>query len=516
MADTTMQKKSDNMWGIIAASSTGTLIEWYDFFIFGSMAGVLSAKFFPDTNPSAALLSVLATFGAGFVVRPFGGIIFGRLGDLIGRKHTFMVTLLLMGITTFLIGFVPGYDSIGYFAPLLVLILRLLQGLALGGEYGGAATYVAEHAKKGTKGFWTSWIQTSATVGMFLSLAVIFVTRSLLSAEDFDAWGWRVPFWISILMVYISYVIRKRMSESPAFTRLKNEGKVSKNPLKESFESRYNLKFILIALFGPVLAQGVVWYTGHFYSMSFMESTMKIDPEQVIAIMVPALLLGSPFYLLFGWLSDKIGRKLVVVAGMLGAIVFFRPIYQAMFKIADVSQKIELTDKRQSFFELHQTGASSDSVYTLQRVYSDGTVLREINRVHLSPSGSPQIADGKKQVSVTQTISVPPAGKWKLIFFIFIQIIFGTLTYSPLAAFLVELFPVKIRYTSFSVPYNIGIGIMGGLLPAISVFLVSNAEKTGNATFYLEGLWYPIIMAILSFFVTIIYVTKKMTAIHTQ
>jgi len=386
----------------------------------------------------------------------------------------------------------------------------------LGGEYGGAATYVAEHAEKGRKGFWTSWIQTSATIGMFLSLIVIFATRGILSVEDFDSWGWRVPFWISILMVYISYVIRKRMSESPAFTKLKNEGKVSKNPLKESFESRYNLKFILTALFGPVLAQGVVWYTGHFYSMSFMESTMKIDPEQVISIMVPALLLGSPFYLLFGWLSDKIGRKIVVVAGMLGAILFFRPIYQTMYRIADITQKTELTDKKQFFSELHETAAGSDSVYTLQRVYGDGTVLKEMSRIHFSPSGTPQMTDGKKQVSVSQTITVSPSAKRKLIFLIFIQIVFGTLTYSPLAAFLVELFPVKIRYTSFSVPYNIGIGIMGGLLPAISVFLVANAEKMGNTTFYLEGLWYPIIMAILSLFVTMIYITKKMTAIHTE
>lgn len=510
------RKKTSGIWGVIAASSTGTLIEWYDFFIFGSMAGVLSAKFFPDTNPSAALLSILATFGAGFIVRPFGGVIFGRLGDLIGRKHTFMVTLLLMGVTTFLIGFVPEYDTIGYFAPTLVLILRLLQGLALGGEYGGAATYVAEHAKKGSKGFWTSWIQTSATIGMFLSLIVIFATRSILSAEKFDAWGWRLPFWISILMVYISYVIRKRMSESPAFTKLKEEGKVSKNPLRESFENRYNLKFILIALFGPVLAQGVIWYTGHFYSMNFMEGIMMVDPEQVIAIMVPALLLGSPFYLLFGWLSDKIGRKLVVIAGMLCGILFFRPIYQVMYKTADLSIKTELTEKQLSLAELHKMEEASDSVYTLQKFYADGASLKEIKRVHLTPEGNPVLKNGEPSVSQSRTITISPTDKRKLIFLIFIQILFGTLTYSPLAAFLVELFPVKIRYTSFSVPYNIGIGIMGGLLPAISVFLVTNAKNMGNTMFYLEGLWYPIIMAVISLLVTMIYITREMTAIHTD
>lgn len=510
------QKKKSNMWGVVAASASGTLIEWYDFFIFGSMASILSAKFFPDTNPSAAFLSILATFGAGFVVRPFGGIIFGRLGDLIGRKHTFMITLLLMGVSTCLIGFVPGYESIGYFAPVLVLILRLMQGLALGGEYGGAAIYVAEHSKKGTLGFWTSWIQTSASLGMLISLAVIFITRNSMTMDNFNSWGWRIPFWASIFMVYISYIIRRRMSESPVFAKAKREGNTSKNPLKESFGNRYNLKFVLLALFGPVIAQGVVWYTGHFYSMNFLEHTMVVDPGQVITIMVIALLFGSPFYVLFGWLSDKIGRKLVLMAGMILAILFFRPIYSSMYRTTDLSKKKELTTKAIFTSQLHVVGEIKDSVFTVQRFFNDGTILKEVTTIHLNSSDIPEVSNDKKKISVAKTITVSSVNKWKLIFLVFIQIVFGTLTYSPLAAFLVELFPVKIRYTSFSVPYNIGIGIMGGLLPAVSVFLVMNAKSMGSPSFYLEGLWYPIILATISLLVTTVYITKKMTALHTE
>ncbi|MGN6297481.1 MAG: MFS transporter [Ginsengibacter sp.] len=511
-----IDKKKGSMWRVVAASASGTLIEWYDFFIFGSMASILSAKFFPHTNPSAAFLSILATFGAGFVVRPFGGIIFGRLGDMIGRKYTFMVTLLLMGVSTCLIGLVPEYETIGYLAPVLVLVLRLLQGLALGGEYGGAATYVAEHSKKGTRGFWTSWIQTSASIGMLISLAVIFITRHSMSSESFDAWGWRLPFWASIFMIYISYVIRRKMSESPAFTKAKSEGTTSKNPLKESFGNRYNLKFVLLALFGPVIAQGVVWYTGHFYAMNFMENTMIMDSGQVITIMVVALLLGAPFYTLFGWLSDKIGRKLVLMAGMLLAILFFRPIYRSMYQTVDLTKKTELTSKTISTSELYQAESVLDSIYTTQKFYDDGTILKEVTTVHLGQPGTSSMGRDKKDISTTKAITVPSSAKWKLIFLVFIQIVFGTLTYSPLAAFLVELFPVRIRYTSFSVPYNVGIGIMGGLLPAVSVFLVTNAKKMGDTTFYLQGLWYPIVLAAVSLVITMLYITKKMTALHTD
>ena len=328
-------KSTKGIWKVITASSLGTMIEWYDFYIFGSLAVVLSTKFFPTDNPTAAFLSTLATFAAGFVVRPFGALFFGRLGDLIGRKYTFMVTLLIMGGATFLIGCIPSYQTIGFWAPLLVLILRLLQGLALGGEYGGAATYVAEHAPKNQKGYWTSWIQTTATVGLFVSLMVILLTKGILSKEAFDAWGWRVPFWISIFMVVISYLIRKNMAESPVFAKAKLEGKTSVNPLKESFNNRFNLKFVLLALFGATMGQGVVWYTGQFYAMSFMKTVQNIDSSQVDTLLGIALLIGTPFFVVFGWLSDRVGRKAVMMTGLLLAVFLYRPIYRQMYALTD-------------------------------------------------------------------------------------------------------------------------------------------------------------------------------------
>lgn len=288
--------KGTSITTVISASSVGTMIEWYDFYIFGSLATIISTKFFPQDNPTAAFLSTLATFAAGFVVRPFGALFFGRLGDLIGRKYTFMVTLLLMGGATFLIGCIPSYESIGFMAPVLILILRLLQGLALGGEYGGAATYVAEHSPNNKRGLMTSWIQTTATVGLFVSLLVIMGTRAALSAEDFNEWGWRVPFWVSILMVLLSYIIRKNMEESPVFAKAKASGKTSVNPLKESFGNKLNFKFVLLALFGAVMGQGVIWYTGQFYAMSFLEKTMNVNKEQVDSLMFIALIMGTPFF----------------------------------------------------------------------------------------------------------------------------------------------------------------------------------------------------------------------------
>lgn len=290
------------------------MIEWYDFYIFGSLATIIATKFFPDGNPTAAFLSTLATFAAGFVVRPFGAIFFGRLGDLIGRKYTFMVTLLLMGGATFMIGLIPSYETIGFLAPTLVLLLRLLQGLALGGEYGGAATYVAEHSPADKRGFWTSWIQITATAGLFVSLIVIQLTQNSMSKEAFAEWGWRVPFLVSIIMVYVSVLIRKNMHESPLFAKAKAEGKTSTNPLKESFGNRYNFKFVLLALLGATMGQGVVWYTGQFYALSFLQKVMAIDLQQSNALMTYALMLGTPFFVLFGWLSDKIGRKGIMLA----------------------------------------------------------------------------------------------------------------------------------------------------------------------------------------------------------
>ncbi|MFM7566523.1 MAG: MFS transporter [Flavobacteriales bacterium] len=456
-----VEDKKTGLFSILTASSVGTLIEWYDFYIFGSLATVISMQFFPSENPTLALLSTLATFAAGFVVRPFGALFFGRIGDVVGRKYTFLVTLVLMGLSTFLIGCIPNYQTIGYAAPILVLLLRLLQGLALGGEYGGAATYVAEHAPVGSRGFWTSWIQTTATIGLMLSLVVILGVKSYLTPEAFLRWGWRIPFWISIVMVAISLIIRLRMSESPLFLEAKKEGKLSKNPLRDSFTKRSHFKLVLLALLGATMGQGVVWYTGQFYALNFIQNTLKIEVGQSSEIMMWALLLATPFFIFFGWLSDKIGRKGIMITGMLLAVIGYRPLYDAMVEIA-----------------------STDVLYQ-----NDFLVLSK-------------------------------HGFWKMVFFIFIQVFFVTMVYGPIAAFLVELFPTSIRYTSMSLPYHVGNGIFGGLLPAIALYLTTSAsvanEKArvlGQALAYekpyLEGLWYPIGIASISFIIGLLYLQTK-------
>ncbi|WP_343705344.1 MFS transporter [Flavobacterium sp.] len=488
------------IWKVISASSMGTMIEWYDFYIFGSLAVVISTKFFPSDNPTAAFLSTLATFAAGFVVRPFGALFFGRLGDIIGRKYTFMATLLLMGGSTFLIGCIPSYETIGFLAPLLVLILRLLQGLALGGEYGGAATYVAEHAPAGEKGYWTSWIQTTATVGLFISLMVILATKSVLSAEAFDLWGWRVPFWVSIAMVGVSYLIRKNMDESPVFAKAKKEGTTSTNPLKESFGNRYNLKFVLLALFGATMGQGVVWYTGQFYAMSFMKTVMNVDSSQVDELLGIALLIGTPFFIVFGWLSDKVGRKYIMMLGMLLAIFSYRPIYKMMYNTTDISQKTEIV---QNPIEKSEKKADGSTITTTQKKYTDGTTVTE-KKTYMDKK------DAQKSVS----IHINSNDKWTLILLVFIQVLFVTMVYGPIAAFLVEMFPTKIRYTSMSLPYHVGNGIFGGLLPAISTYFVSHAKTAGKADFYLDGLWYPIIIAGICFVIGMIYIDNKNKITH--
>jgi len=498
------------IWKVITASSLGTLIEWYDFYIFGSLAVVISTKFFPSDNPTAAFLSTLATFAAGFVVRPFGALFFGRLGDLIGRKYTFMVTLLLMGGATFLIGCVPAYETIGYLAPVLVLILRLLQGLALGGEYGGAATYVAEHSPIGQRGYWTSWIQTTATFGLFISLMVILLTRSALTPEQFDEWGWRVPFWVSILMVFVSYVIRQKMHESPVFAKAKAEGKTSTNPLKESFGNRYNLKFVLLALFGAAMGQGVVWYTGQFYAMSFLKTVMFVDSSQADALLGIALLLGTPFFLFFGWLSDKVGRKAIMMLGMLCAILLYRPIYKQMYQTTDISLKTEIVaNAKLEAITKENKKQQLDSIYTTSKEFTDGTKWQQVKTVHLE-NGQPVLDEkGAVKSDTKTTVTINSTDKWSLIWLIFIQVIFVTMVYGPIAAFLVEMFPVKIRYTSMSLPYHVGNGIFGGLLPAISTYFVTTAKEGGNPEFYLEGLWYPIIIAAISFAIGMVYLKRK-------
>ena len=508
------QHKKSSLWTVIGASSVGTMIEWYDFYIFGSLATIISTKFFPSDNPTAAFLSTLATFAAGFVVRPFGALFFGRLGDLIGRKYTFMVTLVLMGGATFLIGCIPSYETIGFLAPTLVLILRLLQGLALGGEYGGAATYVAEHAGPGQRGYWTSWIQTTATVGLFISLMVILATRNVLTPEQFDEWGWRVPFWVSIIMVGVSYLIRKNMDESPVFAKAKSEGKTSTNPLKESFGNRYNLKFVLLALFGATMGQGVVWYTGQFYAMSFMKTVMSVDSSQVDSLLGIALLLGTPFFIVFGWLSDKVGRKYIMMGGMLCAILLYRPIYKSMYETTNVKNKTEIVAKTKLVAELKENKKQTmDSIYTTNKEYTDGTKYLEVKTVSLE-NGVAMVVDGKPKVETKTTVSINTNDQWMLIFLVFIQVIFVTMVYGPIAAFLVEMFPVKIRYTSMSLPYHVGNGIFGGLLPAISTYFVTTAKDAGDAEFYLEGLWYPIGIAAICFVIGMIYIDRKINTLH--
>ncbi len=498
-----MSKKSTKgIWKVISASSMGTLIEWYDFYIFGSLAVVISTKFFPSDNPTAAFLSTLATFAAGFVVRPFGALFFGRLGDLIGRKYTFMATLLLMGGATFLIGCVPSFETIGYMAPVLVLILRLLQGLALGGEYGGAATYVAEHSPKNERGYWTSWIQTTATVGLFVSLMVILATKNILSEQAFDEWGWRVPFWVSIVMVFVSYLIRKKMDESPEFSKAKAEGKTSKNPLKESFGNTYNLKFVLLALFGATMGQGVVWYTGQFYAMNFMKTVLNIDSSQVDTLLGIALLLGTPFFVFFGWLSDRIGRKSIMMSGMLLAILLYRPIYKKMYTTIDVNHKT-----LENATQLQERNVEKQlSILKTHNVYADGTQSDIVTTTKWS--------DLTITPEIKTTIHIISEDKWMLILLVWIQVIFVTMVYGPIAAFLVEMFPTKIRYTSMSLPYHVGNGIFGGLLPAISTYFVTNAKTNGNPEYYLEGLWYPIVIASVCFVIGMIYLKSKNETIN--
>ena len=452
---------------VIWASSLGTLIEWYDFYIFGSLATVIATQFFPKTNPTAALLSVLATFAAGFIVRPFGALVFGRIGDLVGRKYTFLLTLVIMGGSTFCIGLVPSYDSIGFAAPIIVLVLRLLQGLALGGEYGGAATYVAEHAPPDRRGFYTSWIQTTATLGLFVSLGVILITRHALDSDEatsiakFNDWGWRIPFLLSIVLVGVSVYIRLKMNESPLFAKLKNEGRTSTNPLKESFARKGNLKMVLLALFGATMGQGVVWYTGQFYAQSFLENTCKIDFDQSRTILIWAILFATPFFVVFGSWSDRVGRKWIMMAGMVLAVCTYRPLFGQMMQLTDASR------------------ARTDQVVA----HSESTVINSVEK---------------------QTTTVDTATYWKLVGIVFILILYVTMVYGPIAAFLVELFPTKIRYTSMSLPYHIGNGVFGGLTPFIATLLTTVYHND-----LLVGLWYPIAIAAVCVVIGTLYISNR-------
>ncbi|HTM98149.1 MAG TPA: MFS transporter [Pedobacter sp.] len=497
--------KQNSIFKVIGASSLGTLIEWYDFYIFGSLASIIGAQLFPADAGASALINTLAIFAAGFIVRPFGALVFGRLGDLIGRKYTFLLTLVLMGGSTFLIGLIPSYASIGYAAPILVLILRLIQGLALGGEYGGAATYVAEHAPKGRRGFFTSWIQTTATLGLFLSLGIIVLSKNIIGAEAFADWGWRIPFLLSILLVGVSIYIRLKMHESPMFTKLKTEGKISKNPLKESFSKKGNFKMVLLALFGATMGQGVIWYTGQFYAQSFIENTCKVDFNDSRYILLWAIAFATPFFVVFGSWSDKVGRKWIMLTGMLLGIVFYRPIYQLFIDQTDVS-KTEVSMIKETEAPIIIKVAIHDGVDSLVNTASkvtltDGSsfVKLEVDTVYADVSKgighAPTVYKDKKLT--TQVF-------WIFVGLVFFQILLVTMVYGPIAAFLVELFPTKIRYTSMSLPYHVGNGVFGGLVPFIATLIASFAGSTP-----LSGLWYPIGIAALSFVIGAVYLSNK-------
>lgn len=494
------------LWTVILASSVGTLIEWYDFYIFGSLSTVIALQFFPKTNPTAGFLSTLATFAAGFVVRPFGALVFGRLGDKVGRKYTFLVTLVLMGSSTFLIGLVPGYESIGIFAPAIVLILRLLQGLALGGEYGGAATYVAEHAPADRRGFYTSFIQITATLGLFVSLGVILAVRQSMTPDAFNSWGWRIPFILSALLVGISIYIRLRMSESPLFAKIKAEGKTSVNPIRESFGKKENLKLVLLALFGAAAGQGVVWYTGQFYALSFIQKTCNIEFVQSNYILATALVIGTPLFVIFGSWSDKIGRKYIMMAGMILGVICYRPIYQKMFSLTDISKKVELESMRT--IERNTAFVSGDTVVTstLKKTYADQTQVAEITK-------STYAKDGTKKEEIKKETSLDGDNYWMMVILIALQVVFVTMVYGPIAAFLVELFPTRIRYTSMSLPYHIGNGIFGGLTPFIATSLYEISKSDSNPSGDpIAGLWYPIIIAGICFVIGMIFLSNKKRA----
>ena len=457
------------IWQVIAASSVGTMIEWYDFYIFGSLATVISPLFYPKGNETLALIAYLSTFAVGFVVRPFGALFFGRVGDLVGRKYAFLVTLLIMGGATAVIGVLPTYETIGLAAPLALLLLRVLQGLALGGEYGGAAVYVAEHVPDGRRGFYTSFIQITATLGFFVSLAVILVVQNTMTRESFTAWGWRLPFLLSILLVGVSLYVRLRMKESPIFSHIKGAGMTSAQPLKEAFARWHNLKIVLVSLFGATAGQGVVWYTGQFYALFYLQTILSVNGTSANYIIAAALLLGMPFFVLFGALSDRVGRKWIIMAGCLLAAVSYFPVYKAM-----------------------QRAAGSNVVTTASQTNPATGEIRL----------TPQTLEGGEMRAAKQVLPytdfaglVREPAAWKLTLLVFVQVIFVTMVYGPIAAYLVEAFPAKIRYTALSLPYHIGNGVFGGMLPLIGLWVV---KETGDIY---AGLYYPVLVASVTFIV---------------
>jgi MFS family permease len=530
---------------VIFASSLGTVFEWYDFYLYGAIAPIIATQFFIG-DPTTKFILTLLAFAAGFIVRPFGALVFGRLGDLIGRKYTFLVTILIMGASTFLVGLLPSHASIGLAAPIILVSLRILQGLALGGEYGGAATYVAEHAPEGRRGFFTSWIQTTATVGLFLSLLVVLGVRSSMDPKAFDEWGWRVPFLVSALLLAISVWIRLSMNESPAFAKMKAEGKTSKRPLAESFLEWKNAKIVILALIGLTMGQAVVWYTGQFYAMFYLTQTLKIEPTSAQIMIAVALALATPFFIVFGSLSDRIGRKWIILGGCLIAALTYFPIFKAITHYGNPqleaaiqkSPVVVVADPDTCHFQLNVTGTSifssscdiatkmlTDASVSYNRVDAPAgtvatikvgdTVLPSFNGT-LTPDGLSYDAASKTRIDAfkkdvggaIKTAGYPPkadpeqVNKPMVVLLLFVLVLYVTMVYGPIAAMLVEMFPTRIRYSSMSLPYHIGNGWFGGLLPATVFALVA---FNGNIYY---GLWYPIIIAAITFVIGALFVKE--------
>ncbi len=523
-----MAEKTRNDRMIVGAASAGTVFEWYDFYLYGSLTAFISLHFFSGVNETTGFILALMAFAAGFAVRPFGALVFGRLGDLWGRKNTFLVTMLLMGLSTFAVGLLPDYSQIGVAAPIILVFLRLLQGLALGGEYGGAATYVAEHAPDGKRGLYTSWIQTTATLGLFLSLVVIILVRTQVGEEAFKAWGWRIPFLVSAVLLVLSMWIRLKLNESPVFQKMVDEGTTSKKPLAEAFADRANLKLVVLALVGLTAGQAVVWYTGQFYSLFFLEKTLKVDGLTTNALVATALLIGTPFFIVFGWLSDKIGRKPIILAGCLLAVLTYFPIFKALTvaanpALAAASASAPVTviaDPAECAFQFDPIGRSafasscdiaksalaSAGVSYRNEAAPAGTLARvrighaEIAGIDGRALSRKDLADARTAWSKTLGAALSEAGypakadparinKPLVVGLLTLLVLYVTMVYGPIAAALVEMFPARIRYTSMSLPYHIGNGWFGGFLPATAFAMVA-----ASGDIY-RGLWYPIVVA---------------------
>ncbi|MEO8039764.1 MAG: MFS transporter [Betaproteobacteria bacterium] len=526
---------------VIFASSLGTVFEWYDFYLYGSLAAIISKQFFSAVNPTAAFIFALLAFAAGFAVRPFGALIFGRLGDLVGRKHTFLITIVIMGLSTFLVGLLPSYASIGIAAPVILIVLRLLQGLALGGEYGGAATYVAEHASEGKRGLDTSWIQTTATLGLFLSLLVILGVRTWMGEEQFADWGWRIPFIVSFILLAVSVWIRMQLHESPVFKRMKEEGKQSKAPLTESFGEWKNLKIVILALLGLTAGQAVVWYTGQFYALFFLTQTLKMDGATANLLIGLSLLIGAPFFIFFGWLSDKIGRKPIIMAGCLIAALTYFPLFQALTHFANPALEAAqsnapvtvVADPSRCSFQFNPVGtakftSSCDiaksflarasvnysneaappgtvaSVKVGDVVISgfEGTGLSKEDSKAKTDEFNKAMGDAVKAHGYPAKMDMSQVNKPMVVLILVILVLYVTMVYGPIAAMLVEMFPTRIRYTSMSLPYHIGNGWFGGFLPTTAFAMVA---ATGDIYY---GLWYPVVIALMTFVIGTLFIKE--------